>query len=100
MVPPTIRDATTGGARALALLEQIAGRSPASTAQLAPGEVIAEGGMGVIRAAEQIALGRTVAVKTLRAERKADPRAALDLLREAWITGAIEHPNVVPVHHV
>src|SRR4029079_14794763 len=23
-----------------------------------------------------------------------------DLLREAWITGAIEHPNVVPVHHV
>ena len=26
--------------------------------------------------------------------------AALDLLREAWVTGAIEHPNVVPIHFV
>lgn len=100
MVPATIREATTGGARAFALLEQIAGRSPASTAQLEPGEVIAEGGMGVIRAAQQVALGRTVAVKTLRVDRKDNPGAALDLLREAWITGAIEHPNVVPIHHV
>jgi serine/threonine-protein kinase len=100
IVPPTIRQPTTGGGRALALLEQIAGMSPASTAQLRPGEVIAEGGMGVIRTGEQVALGRTVAVKTLKRARKGDPKAALDLLREAWITGAIEHPNVVPIHHV
>jgi serine/threonine-protein kinase len=55
--------------------------------------------MGVIRAAEQVALGRTVAIKTLRPGRR-DPSAALDLLREAWVTGSLEHPNVVPVHYL
>jgi serine/threonine-protein kinase len=100
IVPPTIRETPTGGHRALALLEQIGGRSPASSAQLRTGAIIAQGGMGVIRTAEQVALGRTVAVKTLKPELRGDPRAALDLLREAWITGAIEHPNVVPIHHV
>ncbi|MCX5744053.1 MAG: hypothetical protein NT062_16310, partial [Proteobacteria bacterium] len=55
--------------------------------------------MGVVRAAEQVELGRSVAVKTLRDDRKA-PGAALDLLREAWVTGALEHPNIVPVHYL
>ena len=55
--------------------------------------------MGVVRAAEQVALGRTVAVKTLRPGR-ADATAVHDLLREAWITGSLEHPNVVPVHYL
>jgi len=55
--------------------------------------------MGIVREAEQVALGRVVAVKTLKAGR-ADPRGASDLLREAWVTGALEHPNVVPVHHL
>jgi serine/threonine-protein kinase len=44
-------------------------------------------------------VGRTVAVKTLRPERR-DERGAIDLLREAWITGTVDHPNVVPVHYV
>ena len=55
--------------------------------------------MGLVREAEQIALGRTVAIKTIKPGR-ADPAAAGDLLREAWITGALEHPNIVPVHHL
>ncbi|HUS32601.1 MAG TPA: serine/threonine-protein kinase, partial [Kofleriaceae bacterium] len=37
-----------------------------------------------------------VAVKTLRSD--ATDEAAPRLLREAWITGALEHPNIVPVH--
>ena len=56
--------------------------------------------MGVIRAAEQVALGRTVAIKTAASPDHRDPGAALDLLREAWITGSLEHPNIVPVHHL
>jgi serine/threonine-protein kinase len=40
-----------------------------------------------------------VAVKTLRAEHRT-PAATARLLREAWITGSLEHPNVVPVHDV
>lgn len=63
------------------------------------GPTLGEGGMGVVRLAEQVALGRTVAVKSLRPDRR-DPASALDLLREAWITGSLEHPNIVPVHHV
>ena len=85
--------------RALAMLEQLAGASPTASGQLRPGDEIGRGGMGVIRAAEQVALGRTVAIKTVRPDHR-DPDAALDLLREAWITGSLEHPNVVPVHHL
>lgn len=61
------------------------------------GEVLGEGGMGVVRSATQTALQRTVAVKTLRSE---VPKAehALQLLREGRVTGLLEHPNVVPVH--
>nr|HEX4318011.1 serine/threonine-protein kinase [Kofleriaceae bacterium] len=94
IVPPAMR---ASGARALAVLEQLRGRSAAESAHLVHGDVLGEGGMGVVRAAEQVALGRTVAVKTLK---RRDPEAALALLREAWVTGAIEHPNVVPVHYV
>jgi serine/threonine-protein kinase len=64
---------------------------------LAYGEELGRGGMGVVRAATQASLGRTVAVKTLRTDAPREG-AAGDLLREAWITGALEHPNVVPVH--
>jgi len=53
--------------------------------------------MGLVRSAIQTSLGRTVAVKTLKPAMR-DAGAQLDLLREAWITGAVEHPNVVPVH--
>jgi eukaryotic-like serine/threonine-protein kinase len=67
--------------------------------ELVVGDVIGEGGMGIIREAEQVALGRPVALKTLKPNR-VEPGAASDLLREAWITGALEHPNVVPVHHL
>ncbi|HEY5935970.1 MAG TPA: serine/threonine-protein kinase, partial [Kofleriaceae bacterium] len=69
-------------------------------ASLAPrlvlGTTIGEGGMAIVRTATQTALGREVAVKTARPENAA--KAAPGLLREAWITGALEHPNIVPIH--
>lgn len=61
------------------------------------GETIGRGGMGLVRAADQEALGRRVAVKTLRADQR-DPALALYLVREAWITGALEHPNIIPIY--
>jgi eukaryotic-like serine/threonine-protein kinase len=97
IVPPSARDTAQ---RALELLRGLAGAAPTASLQLQPGPVIGQGGMGVVRTAEQVALGRTVAVKTLRPERRSDPAAALDLLREAWVTGTIEHPNVVPIHYL
>jgi serine/threonine-protein kinase len=83
--------------RALMMLEQLAGAT--ASGQLRPGDEIGRGGMGLIRTAEQVALGRTVAIKSVRPEH-GDTEAALDLLREAWITGSLEHPNIVPVHHL
>lgn len=80
--------------RMLAVLRQIGGDS-----QLQPGAIIGEGGMGVVREAMQTSLGRIVAIKTLKPGRR-DAIAARDLLREAWITGSLEHPNVVPVHQL
>ncbi len=85
---------STAGGRAMAFLSELSTGS-----QLRPGEVLGEGGMGIVRAAEQVALGRTVAVKTLKPGRQ-NPGAALDLLREAWVTGSLEHPNIVPVHYL
>ena len=98
----TIVPACTGDTaqRALELLRGLAGADPTASLQLQQGPVIGQGGMGVVRTADQVALGRTVAVKTLRPERRKDPAAALDLLREAWVTGTIEHPNVVPIHYL
>ena len=97
IVPPTAHQTASA---ALDVLRGLAGADPTTSLQLKPGPVIGQGGMGVVRTAEQVALGRTVAVKTLRPERRGDPGAALDLLREAWVTGTIEHPNVVPIHYL
>lgn len=59
---------------------------------------LGHGGMGVVRMAEQASLGRKVAVKTLRPDRAKDEAAVVKMLQEAWITGSLEHPNVVPIY--
>jgi serine/threonine-protein kinase len=91
-IVPSLSLPSTGGGRALAEVAALA-----DVNRVTLGEVIGEGGMGVVRSAEQVALGRPVAVKTLKPTKR-DASASLDLLREAWVTGALEHPNIVPVH--
>ena len=81
--------------RALAILERLA---PSSGLEV--GEAIGEGGMSFVHRGKQLSLGREVAVKTLLGNGPPDPHAMLRLLREAWITGALEHPNIVPVHDI
>ncbi len=83
------------GRHALRGLEE--GRAVGIASGLRMGATIGEGGMGLVRAATQMALGRRVAVKTLRPEIE-DEQATLRLLREAWVTGALEHPNIVPIY--
>ncbi|MBI4703112.1 MAG: serine/threonine protein kinase [Deltaproteobacteria bacterium] len=65
--------------------------------QFEMGSTLGEGGMGVVRRARQTALGRDVAIKSRRGD-ASGPGALAQLLREARTTGAVEHPNVVPVY--
>jgi WD40 repeat protein/serine/threonine protein kinase len=60
--------------------------------------VIGEGGMGVVYAAKQSSIARTVAVKMLKGDDlgKADQRDKF--ISEAVVTGELEHPNIVPVY--
>lgn len=62
------------------------------------GATLGEGGMGVVRLGRQRALGRAVAVKTLRDDARASDAGRL--LREAWISATLEHPNIVPVYEL
>ncbi len=60
-------------------------------------ETLGEGGMGVVRLGTQTALGRPVAVKALKRGVQGS-KAATALLQEAWVTGSLEHPNIVPLY--
>ncbi|MFO0683434.1 MAG: protein kinase [Sandaracinus sp.] len=58
---------------------------------------IAEGGMGAVYEAEQLALGRRVAIKVLHAHMASDEDIVRRFEREARATTAIGHPNIVEV---
>ncbi len=58
----------------------------------------AKGGMGEIWLAEDCDVGRAVALKRMR--RKGSPEEQERFLREARITGQLEHPGIVPVHEL
>ncbi len=93
------RRVNTSGEHVLFELEQ--SRRPREPGRLILRETIGEGGMGVVRLAEQKSVGREVAVKTLKPG--IDPKdgaVVLAMLREAWVTGRLEHPNIVPIYDV
>jgi len=95
IVPPK-HPVATAGRQAYEVLQRLAdGRSTHDRLEYT--DTLGEGGMGVVRLANQQAIGRKVAVKSLRPDRR-DDETTLALLREAWITGGLEHPNIVPVY--
>lgn len=66
-------------------------------------EPLGEGGMADITLAEQIPLDREVAIKRARGHSgpTGDTRDPVTmLLHEAWVTGKLEHPNIVPVYRL
>ncbi|MCX6385779.1 MAG: serine/threonine-protein kinase [Solirubrobacterales bacterium] len=60
--------------------------------------VAGRGGMGVIYRATDLSLGRPVAVKLIAAEYAANREFRERFSREARLTAAIDHPNVIPVY--
>ncbi|PCC71904.1 serine/threonine protein kinase [Nannocystis exedens] len=61
--------------------------------------VVGEGGMGVVERAEDVDIGRPVAIKRLLPE-ASHPLGVARFVGEVRIVGALEHPNVVPIHDV
>jgi eukaryotic-like serine/threonine-protein kinase len=56
------------------------------------------GGLGRVFTAFDTELNRQVAVKRIRDELARDPQSRTRFLREAEITGQLEHPGIVPVY--
>jgi len=62
------------------------------------GDLLGVGGMGEVYAGVQRSLGRGVALKFVQEGDAISREARAGLLREARVTGRLEHPNIVPVH--
>ncbi len=75
--------------------EPAAPRRATAEEALAFGPLLGRGGMGVVHLAQQHCLGREVAVKRVRPDRD---RGYGALTREGLVMGALEHPNIIPVH--
>ena len=75
--------------------------APKSTAEVPDYElldIIGEGGMGVVYAAHQSSIARTVAVKMLKPSAKIREEQRDKFISEAVVTGELDHPNIVPIY--
>jgi WD40 repeat protein/serine/threonine protein kinase len=61
-------------------------------------DIIGEGGMGVVYAAHQSSIARTVAVKMLKPSAKIRDDQRDKFISEAVVTGELDHPNIVPIY--
>ena len=71
---------------------------PPAPAGFALGEVVGSGGMGVVYLAQDLSLGRDVAVKVMGERWVGDADALARFVGEARITGQLQHPGVPAVY--
>jgi serine/threonine protein kinase len=63
-------------------------------------DILGRGGMGAVFLAEDIKLGRKVAIKVLRPELAGDPGLLGRFEREARISAQLDHENIIPIYEV
>src|SRR5437667_8989426 len=62
------------------------------------GELLGEGGFGVVYKAQNLRLNRPQAIKVLRGKYANDPKFRERFEREAKTLASLDRPNILPVH--
>lgn len=62
--------------------------------------ILGKGGGGIVLEGFDFNLGRKVAIKILQQKKCNSPESLERFLREARATAQLEHPNIVPIHHI